>query len=315
MKNSNAKNEKNIVILTKKIAKTNEMTIIQIIRTSILHLFFIRYMISIIRQIIARIKTLSAIIINVNERIIKSKIAFDLKSRNTTNEKEKKKDKRRKINNNNNNEFSFTFSTYVDHIYIDIINLNTIDIVVNEVYSFYVVIIVWILKFDVTHHCSSNRNLFFKQFKKINDWINITCEEIFRIESINNIIILLSNENFLQLIDIMYIFSFTINLINTSKLHQRKSNIFYSKNEFVCLYEFNDDFVINVDMINNLFALRTINNTINIIDQITKSITFNITANFISIVSIKNYTYSYLRNLFLISIFDILVLHISIIKT
>ena len=81
-KSSIAINAKITKASKKTIAKIKKITIILMNSILILYLFFIYYAISIIFQINVRIKTLFAIIFSVNEKIIKSKILFNLKNRN-----------------------------------------------------------------------------------------------------------------------------------------------------------------------------------------------------------------------------------------
>ena len=151
-----------------------------------------------------------------------------------------------------------TFFIHVDHVYLDMIKIS-----INEIYFTHVYVYIWVMNFDVTYHCSNNRNLFLKILKKVNDKTHTTNEKVLKIEKLDDVLISLSNDNFLKLIDVMYIFIFMINFINIFKLHQKNWNINYFENQSISFYESDDDFVVNANMIDNLFVFRTINNKIN----------------------------------------------------
>ena len=93
-----------------------------------------------------------------------------------------------------------TFARYIASVKIFINNL-----MINY-YNFYV------LNSKTTHHCSNNKTLF-KNLQAFNKVIRIANDKILNIEVTNNIKILLSNDEFLILLEAMYILILMLNLI------------------------------------------------------------------------------------------------------
>ena len=75
----------------------------------------------------------------------------------------------------------------------------------------------YILNSKAIYHCSNNKALF-KNLRTIHEMIKTVNDEVLKIETINNIKISLSNDEFLVLSEIMYISTLMMNLIITSRL-------------------------------------------------------------------------------------------------
>ena len=143
---------------------------------------------------------------------------------------------------------------------------------INRIFSSHFSSFIWIFDFEIIYHCSNNKSLFSKQLKKVNDIVNTTSDETFNVEDLNNITILFSSKKTLTFIDVMYIFDLIVNLMNTSKLYFRKWIITYFVDKFIKLHK-DDDLINQIDLINDLFVLRIVQNLINTIFIISKIVT------------------------------------------
>ena len=189
---------------------------------------------------------------------------------------------------------SFTLSTSKAHI-------DTIEMSINRLRSNHFSSSIWILDFEITHHCSNNRSLFLKHLKKINDIVNTASDETLNVENLNNIVIVLSNKKTLTLIDVMYISDFTVNLISTSKLYHRKWNIIYSVDKSVELHK-DDDLIIKANLINDLFVLRIAQNSINTIFIVLKNVTS-------AVLVAKAYVFAFSKQIFDLNIWHRRLIH------
>ena len=88
-------------------------------------------------------------------------------------------------------------------------------------------------------------------------------------------------------IDVMYIFNFIVNLINTSKLYYWQWIITYFVDNSIELHK-NDNLIIQIDLINDFFVLRIVQNSINTIFIVTKIVIFAI---FVS----KTYVFAFIK--------------------
>ena len=166
---------------------------------------------------------------------------------------------------------SFDFITlFTSKVHIEIVQISINKMISNR-FSFSI----WILDFGVTHHCSDNRELFSEQLKRINDIANTANDETLNVENLDNIIIIFFSKKTLTFIDVMYIFDFIVNLISTSKLYHRQWIITYFVDKSVELHK-DGDLIVQIDLINDLFVLRTAQNSINTIFSVTKVVIFAI---------------------------------------
>ena len=150
----------------------------------------------------------------------------------------KKNNRYKKIFNKN---FNDSKKFIIFDIYIDIINFNTIKLIVKRLFLFSLTNI-WILNSNTIFYCSNNKILF-KNLKLTNDVARIINDKIIRIEIINNISIQLINKKTLILSNIRYISKLIINLINILNLYYRKFNFTYSIKSFCNI--FNKSYLVN----------------------------------------------------------------------
>ena len=100
------------------------------------------------------------------------------------------------------------FKTFIRHICLIKVFVNELKINHCDFY---------ILNSKATHYCFDNKTLF-KNLRAIHEMIKIANDEVLNIETINDIEIFLSNDEFLILTEVMYISILKINLIIISRL-------------------------------------------------------------------------------------------------
>ena len=125
------------------------------------------------------------------------------------------------------------------------------DLMINH-YDFY------ILNSRAIHHCSDNKTLF-KNLRITHEMIKTISDKVLKIEIINNIKIFLPNDEFLVLLEVMYISTLMMNLIVISRLWHKNFDVLYSTDQSCKICLFNDQLMTNADMINNQWVLKIIN--------------------------------------------------------
>ena len=133
------------------------------------------------------------------------------------------------------------FKTFIRHIVL-------MKVFVNELKASHCDF--YILDSRATHHCFDNKVLF-KNLRATHEVIKIANGEALNIEVISDIEILLSNDEFLILTEIMYISILMINLIVISQFWHKDFDILYSTDQLCKIYLFSDQLMANADMINN----------------------------------------------------------------
>ena len=173
------------------------------------------------------------------------------------------KKKKKKIIGNTKNKFnqSFKFSNSTSEIFVNCVDFD-FDVIIFFCIIIHVIVfnlfvfmrnIVWILDFDVDHHC-------------LNDWsvfiiLNIGDSEV--IETANNQRILVENNenaeifietNTLCFTNILFVSDFTINLISVCMLNNCGIFVFFEVNKTASLIVYNDIFIVFVNYTYNQFV-------------------------------------------------------------
>ena len=129
-------------------------------------------------------------------------------------------------------------------------------------------------------------------------------DEVLKIEIINNIEILLSNDEFLVLSEVMYISILMMNLIATPRLWHKGFDVLYSTDQSCKICLSNDQLMTNTNMINNQWVLKIIN--FKVINVVT------ITAVVISIIFIKEiYIFAFAKFITDVKIWHRRLIHVS----
>ena len=116
------------------------------------------------------------------------------------------------------NKLDKTSKILIRHIFLTKVFVNKLK---NNHCDFY------ILNSKATHHCFDNKALF-KNLRATHEMIKTANDETLNIEIINDIKILLSNDEFLIFIKIIYISILMINLIVISQLWHKDFDVLYS---------------------------------------------------------------------------------------
>ena len=141
-----------------------------------------------------------------------------------------------------------TFKTFMRHIASVKISIN--GLMASHCGSY-------ILDSGATHHCSGNKALF-KNLRATHEVAKTANGEVLNIEAINNIEILLPNNEFLILSEVMYISILMMNLNVISRVWHKDFDILYSTDQSCKICLSSSQLMTNANMINNQWILKTI---------------------------------------------------------
>ena len=116
--------------------------------------------------------------------------------------------------------------------------------------------IVWILNSNIIKHTFENKRLISNIRLQKRQSVQTVDEYIISIKNIDDVVIVLSNQKTLTLIDVLFLFRMIINLINTSRLWHNEIEIYSSSHEFTML-KFNFEVVTYANNVVDQFLLRT----------------------------------------------------------
>ena len=116
--------------------------------------------------------------------------------------------------------------------------------------------VVWILNSDVTKHTSENKRLFSNMRLERRQLVQTVDEHIISMRDVDDVIIALSNQKTLTLIDVLFVSEMTVNLVSTSRLWHNEIEIYSSSHELTVL-KFNFEVVTYANNVVDQFFLRT----------------------------------------------------------
>ena len=116
--------------------------------------------------------------------------------------------------------------------------------------------IVWILNSNATKYTFENKKLFSNIRLEKRQSIQTVDEHIISVRGIDDVIIALSNQKTLILIDVLFVPKMTVNLVNTPRLWHNEIEIYSSSHELTVL-KFNFEVVTYANNVVDQFLLRT----------------------------------------------------------
>ena len=115
--------------------------------------------------------------------------------------------------------------------------------------------VVWILDFDATKHVFENRNLFTNFTHDDSQIVQTASDKNLTIERTKDVIISLSNQSTLILIDVLFVSDLIVNLISTSRLWHKRIIVSFSSMKLASL-RYDSQLVAHADNVNDQFLLR-----------------------------------------------------------
>ena len=115
--------------------------------------------------------------------------------------------------------------------------------------------VVWIFDFDATKHVSDNRNLFTNFTLDDSQIVQTASDKNLTIEKTKDVIISLSNQSILILIDVLFMSDLIVNLISTPRLWHKRIIVSFSSMKLASL-RYDSQLVVHADNVNDQFLLR-----------------------------------------------------------